>query len=559
MDLRAERMQKVVTESPSIEQSRAAAVLYTMTVHDQEPLADWISDNFNDITGWSMQEALQPGWWSEHIHPDDKQVEEFANEALLDQGYLTYEYRFQFADGSYHWLRDEMRIIHAKDCNDVQIFGVWRDVTREREILEQLQIQDQRLRQFTLNVPGMLYEFILEPDGRMYFPFSSDRIQEIYGISAEEARQDAWNAAANIHPDDVDAVVKSILDSAESLTLWRYEYRVNLPDGERWVRGEARPERRQDNSTVWHGYVMDISAEKAAERQLRMAASVFMNTHEGIMVTDNNDIIIEVNPTFTRITGYTREEAVGKPGTFLGSGRHDNAFIKGIWDSLQKHGFWQGEIWNQKKNGQVYCERKTISAVYDDNGQVLQFVGLFSDITQIKQQQQRLEQLAHYDGLTSLPNRTLLHDRLYVAVEGARRSGAQLTIVYIDLDDFKPVNDRFGHAAGDRLLEIISERLTAAVRRSDTVARIGGDEFVLLLSHESVSGYRVLLRRLQDDLAMPVEIEGHRIEISSSMGVAHFPQDADTPEILLRKADQAMYAAKQQGKNKIMEFCDLSQ
>ncbi|WP_113906369.1 sensor domain-containing protein [Aliidiomarina celeris] len=547
-----------ITRQRNLEQERAAAVLYTMFIHNDEPVANWVSDNLTEITGWSREQAIQPGWWSAHIHPDDQKVEAQANDDLLSQGYLTYEYRFQFADGSYHWIRDEMRVLRDPSSTDIQILGVWRDVSQERAMNTLLHQQNERLQLFTQNVPGMLYEFVLEPDGRMYFPFASDRIQDIYGVTAAQAREDAFNAAQNIHPDDLDEVLRTINASAEQLTIWRLEYRVKFADTERWLRGEAHPARKANGATVWHGYIMDITNEKKAERELRLASSVFEHTHEGIMITDPNDIIIEVNPTFTRITGYSREEAVGQPGRFMASGHHDEAFLQDIWRNLKQHGFWQGEIWNRNKRGEIYCERKTISAVHDEQGNVLQYVGLFSDITQLKLQQQRLEQLAHYDSLTGLPNRTLLNDRLYMAVESARRNNTKVTVVYLDLDDFKPVNDQYGHAAGDYLLEAIAERLTACVRRSDTVARIGGDEFVLLLLNESVNGYQVLLQRLQTELMQPVVLEGASMVISSSLGVAHFPTDADTPELLLRYADQAMYAAKQQGKNKVMEYRKLT-
>ncbi|MCC5855335.1 MAG: PAS domain-containing protein [Idiomarina sp.] len=670
--------------------SSSEAVLYTMYVRNGEPVADWVSENITRITGYQPYEVIQPGWWSARIHAEDTAVETQANEALLDMGFLTYEYRFRFADGGYHWLRDEMRVVKNSQDGSLQIFGVWRDITHERAMREKLMAQEERLRftlqatgdgmwdwylqenviywsdtnfellglpvpkdptisfeqwrtfvhpddlaaaeaqindatridgdkldvefrlrhseghwvwiecrgqviewdengrpirmlglhtdvserkswdealkarerlltQFTRHVPGMLYQFVQEPDGRMYFPFASERIRDIYGITPEEAKQDAWNAAQNIHPDDVDGAHASIMASAESMEIWRHEFRVNLPHkGERWLRGEARPERSANGVLTWHGYIMDITNEKAVERELKLASSVFKNTHEGIMITDTNAVIIEVNPTFTSITGYSRNEALGQKPTFLKSGRHDHSFYVDMWEALQEHGFWQGEIWNKKKNGTIYCERKTISAILDDEGQVTQYVGLFSDITQLKQQQQRLEQLAHYDSLTNLPNRTLFQDRLYIAMEAARRSGAQITLVYIDLDDFKPVNDTLGHAAGDRLLEVIAKRLSESVRKSDTVARIGGDEFLLLLSHESVTGYRMLLKRLQKSLCEPIQIEAHEVTISSSIGVAHFPQDAENGETLLRCADQAMYAAKQQGKNKVVEYRDIT-
>lgn len=679
------------SNAQKLNESANATVLYTMYIENGEPVADWVSENVRNITGYDEQTVLQKGWWSKQIHPEDQQVESQANEALLKQGYLIYEYRWKFANGVYRWIRDEMRVIRDKNTHSLKIYGVWRDISPERRAQTKLEEQEERLRftlqatgdglwdwnlktnqiywsatnyellgmnktdapyisyetwrtlvhpedlkrteshirdalnidsdkldtefrfwhqdgywlwiacrgqavewdsngnpsrmlglhtdiserknwesalqerekllnQLTKQVPGMLYQFALEPDGSMYFPFASAHIIDIYGISAELARQDAWNAADHIHPDDLDDVLSSIRESGETLELWRHEYRVVLPGkGQRWVRGEAHPEKQRSGGIIWHGYKMDITEEKEAERELKIASSVFKNTHEGIMVTKLDGTIIEINPTFTRITGYSRDEILGREPSILASGNHEPMFFSEMWKQLLSSGFWQGEVWNKRKNGAIYCERKTISAVYDDQGNIEQFVSLFSDITQVKHQQERLEQLAHYDSLTNLPNRTLLHDRLYMSVETAKRNGTTLTVVYVDLDDFKPINDRFGHAAGDYLLEVVAERLTKSVRKSDTVARIGGDEFIVLLNHEPDSPYQPLIKRLQEYLHQPLEFDGVSARVSSSIGMANFPQDAEDPELLIRYADRAMYSAKQAGKNRAVEYSELEE
>ena len=499
--------------------------------------------------------------WQQLVHPDDlKRAESHIGEALkIDGDKLDIEFRFKHADGHWLWVACRGQVVAWNEHgNPIRMLGLHTDISERKDWEHEIRARERLLKQLTEQVPGLLYQFVQQPDGHMYFPFASAHILEIYGVTPQQAEEDAWHAASNIHPDDLDEVLASIQRSGESLQLWRKQYRVILPGkGERWIRGEARPERQKDGSVLWHGYIMDVTAEREAERELRLASSVFKHTHEGIMITDRTGKIIEVNPTFTRITGYRRDDVMGEDPRLLASGRHSTEFFSEMWQNLIEFGFWQGEVWNKRKNGQIYCERKTISAVYDDHGNIEQFVSLFSDITQLKHQQQKLEQLAHYDPLTSLPNRTLLNDRLYMAVEAAKRNGSQLSVVYVDLDDFKPVNDQFGHATGDRLLEIIAERLVKNVRKSDTVARIGGDEFILLLNHESVTGYQALIKRLQKSLQQPVDIENHRVAVSSSIGIAHFPQDAENAELLIRYADRAMYAAKQSGKNKAQEYNEL--
>ncbi len=299
----------------------------------------------------------------------------------------------------------------------------------------------------------------------------------------------------------------------------------------------------------------DITDRKKTETRLKLAASVFSHAHEGIMITDAAANIVEVNDTFSRITGFSREEVIGKTPRILRSDRHDETFYKAMWHDLTSRGHWQGEIWNRHKNGTLYAEHLSITAVNDADEATLHYVALFADITDLKEHQQQLERLAHYDALTGIPNRVLLADRLQQAIAQSRRHQRSLAIVYLDIDGFKEVNDAHGHEVGDQLLVAIAQRLRDTLREGDTLARLGGDEFVAVLTDlETRSECDAVLSRLLQATASPVKIRQHTLQLSASLGVTLYPQDNSDADTLLRHADQAMYQAKQAGKNRYQLF-----
>ncbi len=300
---------------------------------------------------------------------------------------------------------------------------------------------------------------------------------------------------------------------------------------------------------------LDITERKKTEEQLRLAASVFTHAREGIIITDASGTIIDVNDTFTHITGYSREEAIGENPRILRSGRHDQAFYTEMWTSLLNKKQWSGEIWNERKNGELFAELVTISAVTDPKGQTQSYVALFSDITPMKNHQQQLEHIAHYDTLTNLPNRILLADRLYHAMTQSDRRGQSLAVAYLDLDGFKTVNDSYGHDVGDELLIELSTLMNKCLRDGDTLARIGGDEFVaVLVDIEEMSQCTLVLERLLQASMSPITIKNNTLQVSTSIGVTLYPQDGVDADQLMRHADQAMYIAKQTGKNRYHLF-----
>ncbi len=287
-----------------------------------------------------------------------------------------------------------------------------------------------------------------------------------------------------------------------------------------------------------------------AEKQLQLASRIFTESHEGISIVNKQGLIIDVNPAFCKMTGYCRQELLGKNPRILKSGLQSAEFYKDMWGALEQNGFWQGEFWNRKKNGELYAEHKTITRLMDDDGLGVIYVGLGSDITKHKQQESVLEQMAYYDVLTKLPNRVLFADRIVQAMAHSKRDKSLLAVCFLDLDHFKPVNDTYGHQIGDQVLIEVARRITSAIREEDTASRLSGDEFALLLGDlESIDQCHNIMRRLHDLLAETYHIDDLTITLSASSGVTLYPQDSSDPDTLLRHADSAMYQSKLKGRN----------
>lgn len=301
--------------------------------------------------------------------------------------------------------------------------------------------------------------------------------------------------------------------------------------------------------------VRDISARKKAEEKLLLSAKVFENTVEGIVVTDPHGTIEQVNPGFTSITGYSAEEAVGGNPRILKSDRHPQHFYSQMWADLVKEGHWAGEIWNRRKNGESYPEWLTITAVKNEAGQTTNYVSIFHDITELKRQQDALEYQAQHDALTGLPNRILLGDRLHMALAQLERSGGKLALLFLDLDNFKTINDGLGHSVGDALLVELSRRLEKLLRSGDTLARLGGDEFLILLPEiESIDAASHIATRMLDALKKPFCHGDAEYFVTASIGLTIAPDDGTEGSKLIKNADMAMYRAKSMGRNNYQYF-----
>ena len=308
---------------------------------------------------------------------------------------------------------------------------------------------------------------------------------------------------------------------------------------------------------TWALFVLDVTERKRSEASSRVAKLVYENSTEAITVTDLRGVVVDVNPAFVEVTGYQREEVIGRSINVLSSGRHSYDFYKKMWDELEKTGCWQGDIWNKRKDGTEYVERLNISTCYNEDGSVYRRIGMFFDITQYKAREELIWRQANHDHLTGLPNRQMFQSRLQQAMDEADRLQTQVALIFLDLDLFKDVNDTLGHDVGDLLLKEVAQRLLDCVRETDTVARVGGDEFIIILS--DVPSKAVIERICEQVLlkmAQPYFLGEHIdvVSVSASIGITLYPEDGKTAGELLKNADMAMYAAKECGRNQYCFF-----
>ena len=311
-------------------------------------------------------------------------------------------------------------------------------------------------------------------------------------------------------------------------------------------------------SSIEYEYVNQLRAAleardlalKTSTEHLILAQKVIEASLDGIIITDNKGIIQAVNPSFTTLTGYSPEEVLGKTPAVLSSGRHDKNFYKSMWNSMLTQGYWQGEVWNKRKNGEIYAEWLTITGIRNSKGSIRQFAAIFSDITDRKLKEEQIHSMAYYDELTGLANRRLLLDRLKQALANAHYHKHKMGLLFLDLDFFKRINDSLGHQAGDEVLQQIARRLEQSVREGDSVARLCGDEFLVLVPEvESLHLLEALAARLISVLTKPLNVQQNHLVVSTSIGISVFPGDGETPEMLLKHADTAMYRAKETGRN----------
>jgi diguanylate cyclase (GGDEF)-like protein/PAS domain S-box-containing protein len=364
-------------------------------------------------------------------------------------------------------------------------------------------------------------------------PMDFERFMSFIHVDDRERLNDTWKAALNGARYDI-------------------EHRIQVGNEIRWVNERAELSFDSEHKvTLAEGSVQDITERKRAEEALHLTNRVLYHAREGIMIVDADVHFVDVNPMFTEITGYSKDDVLGRSPRMLSSGKHDKSFYQEMWTSLAKTGNWHGEVWNRNKSGELYVEQINISEIRDpDTDQVSNYVGLFSDVTEIHKHRERMEHMAHHDVLTGLPNRLMIMDRMKIAVARSNRHSTKGALLFIDLDGFKLVNDNYGHAVGDRILIEVGQRLSDNLRTEDTVARLGGDEFAILMTDlKSVDEIKPFARRIISSLAEDYIVDSRTIGISASIGIALLPHHANTVDKLMIKADEAMYKAKKAGKN----------
>jgi len=525
--------------------------------------------------------------WPDRIHPSSTTKTRDALSALLENKSNKFSVEQQIIrdDGSYIWVHSRgMLVSRSSDARPLILVGTSEDITERKQIERLLQKNEEQ------------YRNLFESSGiSIWNEDMSDVIKELdlirnCGITNLHQYLDdnysiAFDIASKVKVNQVNQATLKLFGATEQSGFLQQIHRVFGPNaievfinslcaiwnGRKSFSSEAEYIRvdgtsftaiisfqipvNRENFKCIPVSIIDITERKNAEEKLRLSAKVFNETHEGIIITDEQGIIVEVNPAFCEITGYSSEEAIGQNPSILNSGKQSPEFYQELWQILKEQKHWQGEIWNRKKSGQLYAELLSISPILDEEGKVLHHVGIFTDITHSKKQQETLEQMAHYDVLTQLPNRILLADRYTLALAHCKRKENLLALCFLDLDNFKPINDLHGHEIGDELLIDVAERIKASIRHEDTVSRQGGDEFVLLLGDiDSFSQCEQMLKRLLESLAQPYLIDKLSLSISASIGVSLYPLDNSDLDTLMRHADQAMYQAKQSGKNRYYLF-----
>ena len=429
-----------------------------------------------------------------------------------------------------------------------------RDIT-DRKMAE-MALQKREALFHTLSKFAPVGIFHTDPQGR--WEYVNERWCEITGLSVTQAQGDGWIQA--LYPEDRDKVVVEWHKTVQFQQSFTLQYRFQNPNGNpHWVVGQAEAERDADGTVLGYvGTLTDISDLKLNEQRLQEAAAVFESAQEGVMVTDANCRIIMINRAFIDITGYEESDSIGNTPAMLGSGRHDADFYNEMWFTIQVTGHWQGEIWNRRKSGEIYPELLSISAVKNENGSINHYVGVFSDISKLRNSETELEFLANHDPLTKLPNRRLLISRLQHCLEKAERDHKLLAVLMLDLDRFKDINDNFGHLAGDQILQQAAERLKLRLRGADTVSRLGGDEFTVLLEdiNQPEAAARVATEIIEEFRAPWRLSDGIELHIGVSIGIAVYPLHGNTPEELMQQADIAMYKAKNEGRNRFKYFSE---
>lgn len=537
-------------------QALAEHAPYGVALLNADGSVAYVNPALEQMLGYSSEDRLDRRSWWEKAYPDpayrEMVIDTWRKLVLAPAAPGTVERTFTVrrADGEQRSIR-----FMVVKMADGRITVIFEDFTLRMQTEEALQ-ESERFLLDSQSVAGLGSYSLDIATGTWK---SSSVFDSLFGIDTSFPHTvEGWEAL--LHPDDRQMMSSYFRDEVLGRCQpFDKSYRIRRhADGvTRWVHGLGRLEVDAAGHPVkMIGTIQDVTERKAAEEQLQLAANVFTHALEGIMITTTDATIIDVNAAFTRITGYRREEVLGQSPRMLRSGRQTTEFYAAMWRELLEKGHWYGEIWNRRKNGDVYAQMQTISSVRDGRGAVSNYVAVFTDITALKEHERQLEHIAHYDALTTLPNRVLLADRLQQAMSQAQRRAQSLAVAYLDLDGFKLVNDRHGHEVGDQLLITIAARMKQTLREGDTLARLGGDEFVaVLLDLADVAASVPMLTRLLDATSQPFQIGDLVLQVTASIGVTFYPQteevDADQ---LLRQADQAMYQAKLAGKSRYHVF-----
>ena len=575
----SQRLSHLLETSPTI--------LYSLRVEAGTLRLVWVSDNITRLLGYPPEDALAPQWWHSHLYPDDR-LAALAGHALLSaRDHHVHDYRFCNGAGEVIWLRDELRLLRDTQGRPQEVVGAWLDVS-EQKLAEAVQLaRNAVLDQILANrpLPDILHDIarrleaiaaamrvsilLLDArDGRLYNAAAPSLPAffnaAVDGLEAAEGNGSCGTAACLGEPvivADIDrhpywAAYLELTRRAGVHACWSLPFKDEtgrvLGTFGIYYAAPREPSSAELGLIEEFARITSLAVQKVrASNSLRQSAAVFENTRDGVLITDLAPRIVAVNRAFSEITGYAEAEVLDRNPSLMKSGHHERAFYQALWASLRQTGHWQGELWNRRKNGEIYPQWLTISSVCDAQGEAANYVGVFTDISQIKKSQDRLEHLAHYDPLTDLPNRLLAQSRLQHAIERAARHGYRVAALYIDLDRFKTVNDSLGHPVGDELLAALAQRLCMRLRDEDTLARLGGDEFLLVLEQVLLPEHAAgVAQSVIELLAEPFKLSvGQEVFVGSSIGISLFPDDATSVTELIQHADTALYQAKESGRS----------
>ncbi|MDP2745898.1 EAL domain-containing protein [Pseudomonas sp.] len=548
-----------------------SAVPDTIYVHDIAGKRVMYSNNhLGPQLGYSKAEIQQLGerLWEKILHPDDVELYQRMRNIQQVQGnglLMQFELRWRHRNGSWHWfdIREQALARDAKGRVS-RLIGVAKDITEQITHSESLRTSEQRYRLLAESISDVIFS----TDAQLQLNYVSPSVMPVLGYDSEWALTNGFQSLAT-NPRQLSGFyalldrVRNALGDPQRLAELRAEFLPQLfvfdalrADGQK-IPVELRLVPMWDDSGRFEGLLgvgRDISLQRRAEKDLRMAATVFEHSTAAILVTDPAGYIVQVNNAFSRVSGYSSKQILDQLPSMLTADTQQASHLAYVIKQLNQQGSWEGEVWLKRKSGEKFPAWVGITAVRDDEGDLVSYVCFFSDISERKASEQRIHRLAYYDALTQLPNRTLFQDRLHSALQHGERHQEWVVLMFLDLDRFKPINDSLGHAAGDRMLKEVAVRLCACVDSDDTVARMGGDEFTLLL--QSQSQREVALTRaihvgeqILASLAQPFILEGREFFVTASIGIALSPQDGNELSQLMKNADTAMYHAKERGKN----------
>ncbi len=533
----------------------SSVIVYTCDVFSPY-LAKFISTNLTKILGYTVEEFLTtPNFWADHLHPEDRDRVTANFSLLYLSGMQLQEYRFQHQDGSWKWIRDELYLVLGIDGKAIEVIGYRSDITESREKEVALSESRNLLKTIVDTVPAGIFWKDKELNYLGCNPkFARDAgVESPQGVIGKIDYDLSWTKEqAELYRHDD----RQVIDSG--IPKLNYEESLNTSDGKTlWLQTSKIPLRNNHRDVIGVlGIYQDISEQKQANDSMRLATAIYQFGNEAIMVTDENNLIMAVNPAFTRITGYELVDVMGKSPRIFQSGRHKKAFYQKMWQKLLNEDHWQGEIWDLHKNGSIQAKWLNISVIRQSNERIYCYVAQFSDITEKKKLDELYLAQANYDELTRLPNRNLFKYQLNKEIRKSRRNSSLLSLLFLDLDHFKDINDTLGHAIGDKLLKEVSMRITRCVRETDTVARLGGDEFAVILPDVNRSRIEMIAQNIIHVLNEPFILDQNQVEqyISTSIGIVLYPQDGIDIESLMKHADQAMYKAKLEGRSRFCYF-----